>query len=1039
MSSISSQKQKSLFKSIAFVFLSFALLIILFFSVLFTLFLIYKNDISKTILLGVNNKIEGEISFSDISFTPFKHFPNAALIITDLSLTENKDSILKLNTSPVFTFKEAYVSVNLIYLFSSKISVSKISFEGGNVNIFVYPDSQTNMQKAVKRKTDKKIIAKQKQTSAADTVKQNIETKIKAPSEFSLNIDDLSIDDVVLSLENKLKKNKVLLKINELQSEFYYNKKQIVCSLNLDINIDSLIKNENLLLSDQQINFESKLDIETDSIFVKLEDGRFAIGEAEFLFNGLFDSQNQGYLNLSFKGLDADFSLFTLFLSEEGMKNLKSGDFVIEGTVVGKTLSEFPAIDISFGLQDVNLINPITKRQIRNLNLHGQINSGNADDWSDARLVVDTLSADLPYGKVKLSGSISNLKYPEVEVNIFLSGNVTGFDKVFKSGSITDLKGNIKLTDRIKGKYDINNKKFMSSVNRGNILFKDFGIKIPGTIRFDKVNGTIRRDNDELYLDSLSIISEDTDILINGKVNNVNYLFFDVEKDMVANLDIKSSVFDLPNFLAFDPSIKRDFNHRILDVAVSVTAKTTTSKATKFKSFPAIDFDIKKLDATVENFLPRLEINSGKFKISESLLGFNLKCDNFKTKFLNGNFNFNAEYNTSKYQPFYIKMKIDFKKIYLSELFYSENDTVPESLKGKLSGSFFTEFQFPTDSTVLKFIKLKNADLIYEYSKDTILARNLKIELNKIYFNDKINPNPLATLFTYGRLQAEKIKSSSFNFDDLDFNIKVINGDYEINSKTVRLFGENAKGNAIIAATPFTEIPSFKIIYNDVSFRAEKMLSAFIEDPVISGPLKLSFNISSSGSEWDSIVSNMYGTINLSGENLLLKGFDADEVIDDLKRSQNFNLVDLGAVLLAGPVGIAVTKGSDFARILVLNSRKSTNIENLVSNWTISDGVFAIQDAAFTTNTNRIALTGFIGFANQNIDLTIALLNKSGCSIFSQQVFGNLNSPTLGKVKVVGTVLAPVTNLVDDVTGKDCDVFYSGSVKHPVNKSKKNK
>jgi hypothetical protein len=44
----------------------------------------------------------------------------------------------------------------------------------------------------------------------------------------------------------------------------------------------------------------------------------------------------------------------------------------------------------------------------------------------------------------------------------------------------------------------------------------------------------------------------------------------------------------------------------------------------------------------------------------------------------------------------------------------------------------------------------------------------------------------------------------------------------------------------------------------------------------------------------------------------------------------------------------------------------------------------------------------------------------------------------MGKVKVVGTVLAPVTNLVDDVTGKDCDVFYNGSVEHPKDKSKKN-
>jgi AsmA protein len=163
----------------------------------------------------------------------------------------------------------------------------------------------------------------------------------------------------------------------------------------------------------------------------------------------------------------------------------------------------------------------------------------------------------------------------------------------------------------------------------------------------------------------------------------------------------------------------------------------------------------------------------------------------------------------------------------------------------------------------------------------------------------------------------------------------------------------------------------------------------------------------------------------------LLIGIDADEVIDKFKRSQNFNLVDLGAVLLAGPVGIAVTKGSDFARILVLNSGKSTRIIKMVSNWSINDGIFTIKDAAFSTNTNRLALKGSIGFSNNNLDLTVALLNKKGCSIFSQGLSGNIDSPTMGKVKVVGTVLAPVTNLVDDVLDSECDAFYNGIVEHP--------
>jgi hypothetical protein len=37
----------------------------------------------------------------------------------------------------------------------------------------------------------------------------------------------------------------------------------------------------------------------------------------------------------------------------------------------------------------------------------------------------------------------------------------------------------------------------------------------------------------------------------------------------------------------------------------------------------------------------------------------------------------------------------------------------------------------------------------------------------------------------------------------------------------------------------------------------------------------------------------------------------------------------------------------------------------------------------------------------------------------------------MGKLKVVGTILSPITNLVDDILGNDCDVFYSGSVEHP--------
>lgn len=997
---------------------------------MFILFLIYKNDITKLVLETVNQKITGELTFSDISFIPFKYFPDASIKFDDLCLTESKDSDAKLDSIPVFIFKEAYVSVNIIDLFSSKINASEISFQDGRINLVVYPDSQTNLQKAFR-----KVSAEEKMIEDLPTQADSIRIKKQSATEekpgINLQVENLELANILVNAENKFKKNKVQLKINKFQSDFTYQSKIINSSFELDCEVDSLIKNSRSLLTELQIKIASKLQIDSDSIFIRLNDGELAIGQAQFQFNGIFDSKNQGYVDMSVVGSDKDFSLFSLFLSDTGLRNLKSGKVDLKARVKGKTYNEFPEIAVSFALSKVFLTNPITKREIKNLNLRGNFTSGKNDDWSDAELKIDTLYADIPDGFVNLSGSINNFSQPQLNLNLLLSADLTGFDKVFKITAISDLKGRIEISDKLFGNYSVGKQEYVNEFNQARIVFKGFGIAIPGTLKFDQVDGIITRKNDDIQFEDLKLISQDSDFLINGEVKNALALLFKREEEITGNLQIKSKIFDLPNFLFFDPSIKRDFNHRILDVDVDVIATTTTTKATKFKSFPEIEFNIKKIHATAEGFLPRLKINSGIFNISENILGFNLKFTDFKTHFLKGNFNFTGEYNTSKYQPFYIKTKADCNDVSIGELFYAPDDTIPEIMNGKLTGKFFAEIQFPTDSLVLKYLTIKNSDVVYRFSKDTITAKNFQLFLSDIYFNDRINTNPLATIYLTAKLKSDIINSRNFNFSDLDFSINAKDGTFEIKSEVVRLFGENAKGNSTLTLTPFAENPVYRLSFNDVKFNAEKMLESFNEEPVIKGLLHLSLDLTSSGNEWDKIVDNIQGTINLSGENLFLNGLDADEIIDKFKRSQNFNMVDLGAVLLAGPVGLAVTKGSDFARVFVFNSGKTTNIVKMVSNWEINDGVFRIEDAAFATHKNRVALNGSIGFADQQLNLTIALLNKDGCSIFSQEVYGNLNSPQLGKVKVVGTVLAPVTNLVDDVTGKDCVVFYQGAVQHP--------
>jgi hypothetical protein len=969
------------------------------FSIVLTVYISYhKNEIAKVLLLTLNTQQNGQFSFDNIDFVPLRHFPNLSIDLNNLTYYERKSIDRKFDEQPIARIKNFYLGLDVVELLQGNLNVSRIFIDDGDLSIVTYPDSSINLLNALgiwRKKT-------------------NTEEK----KETLVDIQQLIINDINLRFLNYPKDRQSTYLVKDMEVSFDYTGQEVNLDLITSITVENIKLNKNLSLQNKNVKLDIKLHLDKDNK-LEIQAGKLEFEKSVFKFDGFFNPQNNGELLLNIDGSDASLSLFSQLLREEERKKFKKGDFHFRGTINGKTFIEFPSIDFSIDLKNIELINPVTKRKIENVNLKGHFTSGNKDDFSEARLKVDTLYADFPSGSFRLSGIVKNFLLPEFDVQFFLNADLTGFDKVFKLEFIENLKGRIEIDNRFKGKYIVREKEFLSEVNKGSVFFEDFGFNIPGTFKIDRMNGYILRKKDDYYFDNISLISDDTDFLINGKIENLQYLLLNIEKEINADLKIKSSVFDLPNFLAFDPSIKRDFNHRILNVDVDVSAKTTTSKATKFKSFPEIEFNIRKLDATAENFLPPLKIESGKFKVSESILGFNLKFDKFETIFLDGNFNF------------YIKLNTNFKKISPSILFYDKGDTIPEFFTGKLSGSFFTEFQFPMDSTILKFINLKDGNLIYYSPTDTIELKSLRLNFSNIYYNDKLNSNPLATLSTSGKFAANEIITKYFVLPKGELSITVDNGEYEIGSGSTRLFGESAKGNSFWKLKPFSDIPEYHIKYDVPEFYIEEMLSIFLEDTVVTGSLSLHADISSKGSDWETLRNNTFGNINLSGKNLIFYGLDTDKLVEKFKRSQSFNLIDLGAVLLAGPVGIAVSKGSDYANIFLVDSGESSKITRLISNWEISNRNYTIRDAAFTTTKNRIAAQGFINLSKESLDLTIALLNKNGCSIFSQRAYGDLNSPTFSRVRVLQMILAPVTNLINDIFGNDCDVFYDGTIKHP--------
>ena len=139
-------------------------------------------------------------------------------------------------------------------------------------------------------------------------------------------------------------------------------------------------------------------------------------------------------------------------------------------------------------------------------------------------------------------------------------------------------------------------------------------------------------------------------------------------------------------------------------------------------------------------------------------------------------------------------------------------------------------------------------------------------------------------------------------------------------------------------------------------------------------------------------------------------------------------------MFFAGPIGLAVTKGYNFATIFA-GSAGSTQIRRLVSEWHVERGVAQAQDVAMATKKNRIALKGGLDFVNAHFkDVTVAAVDAHGCATVLQRIHGAFDKPEVDKPNVLASLTGPVGSLFKQARGffgGKCDVFYAGSVAPP--------
>jgi uncharacterized protein involved in outer membrane biogenesis len=282
-------------------------------------------------------------------------------------------------------------------------------------------------------------------------------------------------------------------------------------------------------------------------------------------------------------------------------------------------------------------------------------------------------------------------------------------------------------------------------------------------------------------------------------------------------------------------------------------------------------------------------------------------------------------------------------------------------------------------------------------------------------------------------LRCGKIQTQNYAVNDLTLSVTAKNGVFDFNPVMLGIFGGQGAGS--VRADYSGAAPLYQIRSSLQQFRIEELLKTQSPENIAAGSMDLSMNLTLQGKTAQELKQSASGEIALQGKNLTLSGHDLDKEFSRFESSQNFNLVDVGAYFFAGPVGVAVTKGYDFAKLLKGSGGVSL-IPTFVSRWKVENGVMHAQDVAMATDKYRMALLGGLDIANSRfVDVTLALLDHDGCAEVKQKIDGPFAKPVVEQPNILKALAGPALELLKKgkklLPGGECNVIYTGTVAAP--------
>lgn len=621
----------------------------------------YEDKIVSYVVGELNNKLKAQVDVKNISFTLFRHFPNASLVFSNIMVHSPKSfsgsDFSKIDTDTLLYAKDLSLDFNLIDIFKKKYNFRQIYVENGNFNYLIAKDGTDNL--------DLFQTNLQSDTSAISIDLQNI-----IISNMHAQIRNIYQDIIIVTFIRKL----------DISGNFSDNVFNLTSKGNILIN--RFVSDRVKYLSEKNLYIDTRMQYANDNY--QIEKGKLRIFDVMLNITGSIDVKSNVNLDIHLSGDDVNISKFFSLLPNQYAKKAEDykavGILQFDATIIGQVnYKQSPHIESTYSIQGGKLTYKPNDITLENINFDGTFSNGKSNSATTTSINMKHIDGHLNTSQISGKFMMENFKSPRFNTNFDIVANLKDIKDFFDMDTLKVFDGKVQGKLRTNGSFNsihnIRKKEWAHITNEGYLLIENGVVQFKNQDKpLKQINGKINFKNDKAVLDSMKMNLYGHPITADGTFYHILSYLFDESTPFSSNLNIKASTLDMKDFLQ-DESIfdvegnsttlpKKYFVSILLNVDTLIDGKFSAEQLHaemdfKYGNIHVNHFSCNALNGTISGVMNFTIDQQKKFEVAALMKSVELRkafteFDNFDQNFimdknlkgkLTANVNFSSKIN----------------------------------------------------------------------------------------------------------------------------------------------------------------------------------------------------------------------------------------------------------------------------------------------------------------------------------------------------------------------------------------------------------